>query len=343
MIVRASLLALALMGSAVAPAFAQHRESPAANYTFADDVELGAPGFWDYLTFDPVAKRVYAAHYDKVSVFDAATGKPVGSIGPVKDAHGVVVVNRLGKGYAVSGEDGAVKVFNLSDLKIVKDIKIADDIDGAVLDPHSGAVLVVSGDGKSLSVINPDHDTVKTFPLPGKPEYLAADGAGKVYVNLADTATVAKVDIATGKVEANWPLTGCKAPHGLAYDARSHRLFSGCSNGRLVVVDAKNGRNVASLPIGPLSDGVVVDEKRGLLFSASAKGTLSVIREGGGDQYKVARTIPTFFGGRNLTIDPATGDIFVSHGDMKLETGTANVLALRFSWDGLSVARFSPE
>ena len=343
MIVRASLLALALMGSVVAPALAQRRESPAANYTFVEDVELGAPGFWDYLTFDPVARRVYAAHYDKVSVFDAATGKPVGSIGPVKDAHGVVIVNRLGKGYAVSGEDGAVKVFNLSDLKIVNEIKIADDIDGAVLDPHSGAVLVVSGDGKSLSVIDPNHDTVKTFPLPGKPEYLATDGAGNVYVNLADTATVAKVDIVTGKVEAIWPLTGCKAPHGLAYDGRTHRLFSGCSNGRLVVLDPAGGRNIASLPIGPMSDGVVVEEKRGLVFSAGVKGTLSVIREGGGDQYKVIRTIPTFFGGRNLTIDPTTGDVFVSHGDMKLETGTANVLALRFSWDGLSVAHFRPE
>lgn len=343
MIVRASLLALALMGSALAPALAQHRESTAANYTFVDDIELGAPGFWDYLTFDPIAKRVYAAHYDKVSVFDAATGKLMGSVGPLKEAHGVVIVNRLRKGYAVSGGDGVVKVFDLGTLKIVKEVKIADDIDGAVLDPHSGAVLVVSGDGKSLSVINPDRDTVRTFPLPDKPEYLAVDGTGKVYVNLTESAAVAKIDIATGKVEANWPMAGCKLPHGLAYDARTHRLFSGCYNGRLVVLDSSNGRNLASLPIGPMSDGVAVDEKRGLVFSASAKGTLSVIREGGADQYRVARTIPTFFGGRNLTIDPATGDLFVSHGDMKLETGTADVLALRFSWDGLSVAHFRPE
>ena len=343
MIVRASLLALALMGSAVAPALARHRESPGANYTFVEDVELGAPGFWDYLTFDPVAKRVYAAHYDKVSVFDAVTGKEVGSIGPVEDAHGVVVVNRLGKGYAVSGEDGAVKVFNLSDLKVVKDIKIVDDIDGAVLDPHSGAILVVSGDGKSLSVINPDHDTVRTFPLPGKPEYLAADGGGKVYVNLADTATVAKLDIATGKVEANWPLTGCKAPHGLAHDPVAKRLFSGCSNGRLVVVGASNGRNVASLPIGPMSDGAVFDTKRRLAFSAGALGTLSVIEAEGGDRYRVVRTIPTFFGGRNLTIDPGSGDLFVSHGNMKVLTSAKDVLGLRFGWNGLDVAHFRPE
>ena len=110
-----------------------------------------------------------------------------------------------------------------------------------------------------------------------------------------------------------------------------------------MVVDAATGRNLASLPIGPRSDGVVVDSKRGLVFSAGALGTLSVVSIGAVDQYSVVRTIPTFFGGRNLTIDPATGDLFVSHGDMKLLTPTTDVLALKFGWDGLSVAHFKPQ
>ena len=316
---------------------------PVANYTFSGDLQLGAPGFWDYLTFDPLGKRIYAAHYDKISVIDSTTMKPIGSVGPVGDAHGVAIVSALGKGYAVSGEEGVVEVFDLNDLHITGKIKVGDDADGALFEPRTGKVLVVAGDAKTLSVIDPKTDTVKSIPLPDKPEYLAVDDTGHAYVNLSTQGAIAKIDIASGTTAAVWPLVGCKGPHGLAYEPVSQRLFSGCSNGVLVVVDAHDGRNIAAVPIGPMSDGVVVDVQRRLVFSASALGTLSVVHEEQDGSVKLVRTIPTFFGGRNLTIDPASGALFVSHGAMKLEPRTGGVLDLRFSWDGLDVARFDPQ
>jgi DNA-binding beta-propeller fold protein YncE len=312
------------------------------DYVFGGDIALGAPNFWDYLTYDPAGKRLYASHVNKLSVVDVTTGKLVGEVGPFHDAHGVAIVDRLGKGYADSGEDAVLKVFNLEDLKITKEIKVSVDADGVLYDPSTDRVLVVAGDSHNLTLVDPKSDAVvKVVDLPGKPEFLALDGHGSAFVNLADVNAVAKVDLASGEVRQTWPLQDCKTPHGLAYDPRTNRLFSGCANGRMAVLDGTSGANIANLPIGAQSDGVVVDPARGLVFSSNGDGTLSVISERGG-VYAVARTVPTFFGGRNIAIDPATGRLFISHGNMVLASPRTDVLALKFAWDGLDIATFDP-
>jgi DNA-binding beta-propeller fold protein YncE len=171
---------------------------------------------------------------------------------------------------------------------------------------------------------------------------MAIDDAGNVYVNMADTASIVKVNITRGNVEASWPMQNCKAPHGLAYDKQSNRLFSGCANNRLVVVDASDGRNVDNLPIGSQSDGVSLDARRRLVFTSNGPGTLTAISIGAGDHYSVARTLPTFFGGRNMTLDPVTGTLYVTHGHMKVMSSMKDLLNLRFGWDGIEVATFEP-
>jgi DNA-binding beta-propeller fold protein YncE len=327
---------------AVALAAASAEAQPRVDYVFKGDLVLGAPNFWDYLTYDPAGRRLYASHVNKLSVVDVTTGKLVGEVGPFHDAHGVAIVDGLGKGYADSGEDAVLKVFDLKDLKIIKEIKVSDDADGVVYDPSSGRVLVVAGDSRDLTLVDPKTDAVvKVIDLHGKPEFMALDGHGSAFVNLADINAVAKVDLASGEVRETWPLQDCKTPHGLGYDPRSKRLFSGCANGRMAVLDATSGANIANLPIGGESDGVVVDPARGLVFSSNGDGTLSVISERGG-VYEVARTIPTFFGGRNIAIDPVTGRLFISHGNMVLASPRTDVLALKFAWDGLDIATFDP-
>jgi sugar lactone lactonase YvrE len=276
-------------------------------------------------------------------VVDTATRKAVGAVRPLKFSHGIAIVPKLGKGYADSGDDSVVAVFDLKSLQISKQIKVSEDPDGMVYDEHTGSVLIVAGDAKNLTVINPVDDTVtRTINLPGKPEFLALDETGHVYVNIVDNAAIAKVDIANGKVEAAWPLKDCQAPHGLAYDAQSNRLFSGCANGHMVVVDAANGRNVANLAIGMMSDSVSIDTRRRLVFTANGPGTLTAVRVGADDHYTIARTLPTFFGGRAMTLDPATGTLFVTHGHMKIMGSKKDVLHLRFAWDGIEVATFEP-
>jgi glutamine cyclotransferase len=337
----AALAVLALNESPAAQAEAA--ALPTVDYEFTGDIPLGAPTFNDYLTFDPDGHRLYVAHVDRVTVVDVATRTVVGSVAPLKDAHGIAIVSSLNKGYADSGDDGVVKVFNLSDNKIIKQIKVSVDADGMIYDEHTKTVLVVAGDSKNLTVINPADDTVaRVVALPGKPEFFAVDGAGNAYINMADTASIAKVNITSGNVEATWPMQNCKAPHGLAYDKQSNRLFSGCANNRLVVVDASDGRNVDNLPIGSQSDGVSLDARRRLVFTSNGPGTLTAIGIGAGDHYSVARTVPTFFGGRNMTLDPVTGTLYVTHGHMKVMSSTKDLLNLRFGWDGIEVATFEP-
>jgi DNA-binding beta-propeller fold protein YncE len=314
-----------------------------ADYELVTDLHLGAPNFWDYLTYDPVGQRLYAAHVDKIDVVDVKTGNSIGQVGPLKGAHGVAIVPELGKGYADSGQDGVVTVFSLADLHVLKTIKVSKDADGVIYDPESRSVLVVAGDSKNLTVISADQDSVlRTVSLPGEPEFLAADGHGHVFINIADKASIAKVDIGSGSLMAMWPLMGCQEPAGLGYDFRSDRLFSGCANARLIVVDAATGRNLANLPIGSHSDAVVVDAARRRAFSANADGTLTVIAEGEGDNYSVQRTVPTFFGGRNMAIDEKSGTLYIAHGNMKLLSSTKDVSQLRFGWDGLDVAVMKP-
>ncbi len=338
---RAALLGFSMLGALASPAFAQ--SASRADYRFVDDLKLGGVGFGDYLTVDSASHRLYVSHFDQVTVVDTASGAVAGSIGPFKEAHGVAIVSRLGKGYASDGEDGVLKVFTLSDLKVVKEIKIDDDVDGITFDPSTETVLAVAGDPKTLSLVAVANDTVRKVALPGKPEFLAANGRGKVFINLADIGAITKIDIASGAIEATWPLENCKNPHGLAYDSGRDRLFASCSNGWMVAVDPSTGHNLANLPIGQGSDAVVVDIKRGLVFSSNADGTLSVVREGSGDSFSLARTFPTFFGGRNMAIDGQTGDLYVAHGNTVLVGGHADLKALRFGWDGLNVAKFVVE
>src|SRR6267142_2816379 len=262
------------------PVRAESSSPPRVDYEFTGQIDLGAPTFNDYLTFDPDGRRLYVSHVDRVTVVDVAKRVVIGSVAPLKDSHGVGIVSKLSKGYADSGDDGIVKVFSLTDFHLIKQIKVSPDADGMLYDEYTGSVLVVAGDSKNLTVINPTDDTV--------------------------TRTLAKVNIASGKVEANWPLENCKAPHGLAYDPPSNRLFSGCANSRLVVVDASNGRNLANLAIGSFSDGVAIDSRRRLVFTSNGPGTLTAISIGPDDHFGVARTLPTFFGGRNMALDPAT-------------------------------------
>jgi DNA-binding beta-propeller fold protein YncE len=333
----AGLLALAAISSGQAQA------KSSADYELVGDYKLGAPNFWDYLTFDANSQRIYIAHIDRIEVVDARSGKPVGNVAPFHDTHGIAIVAELNKGYADSGDDGVVKVFDLKDLHIVKTIKVSADADGVAYEPLSRNVLVVAGDSKNLTIISAAEDKViKTVPLPGKPEFLALDAHGHAFINIADSGSIAEVDVAAGAVTATWPLSGCERPHGIAYDPQTNRLFSGCANLVMVVVDASSGKNLARLPIGPSSDAIVMDPKRRRAMSANGDGTLTVVSVGDGDSYTVQRTIPTFFGGRNAAIDAASGTVFIAHGNMKLMSSTKDTAQLRFGFDGLNLAIFKP-
>jgi len=287
-------------------------------YHVAKTVALGAPDRWDYVVFDPGSDRVYVSHGDRVTVVDGKSGAILGQIeGMPGGTHGIGISAANGKGYTDDGKAGQAVAFDLKTFKTGARIAAKDDADGIAFDPTSGHIFVVDGDSAALTVIDPKTDAViATIATGGGMEYAVAGDNGKLYVNGADKKEIVRIDTATNRVDARWPVPGCESPHGLAIDKTTHRLFPTCLNAVMNVVDTDSGKIVASLPIGQGTDGAAFDPKRKLIFSSNYDGTLSVIREQGPDHYVVLGSIKTQISGKNMDIDPATGRLFVVTADV---------------------------
>ncbi len=200
------LTALTLLFTALPPALAQ------TDWQVVKTFQIGGQGAWDYLTVDPQTHRLYVPRTTHTMVIDAESGKTIADIPGQKNAHGVALAPAAGRGFiSDGGGDGAIVIFDLKTYAVLGSLAAMPDADGIIFDPTSGHVLVVSGRGKALMSFKPDIDPKngkidEPIALRGEPEFLAADGAGKVYINLMDTHEVAVVDFKARKVVANWPV-----------------------------------------------------------------------------------------------------------------------------------------
>jgi len=287
-------------------------------YHVAKTVALGAPDRWDYLVYDSNSGRLYVSHGDRLTVLDGTSGAILGNVeGITGGTHGIGISAATGKGYTVDGAAGVAVAFDLKTLKTGAHIKADSDADGIAFDPVSGHVFVVDGEPGKLTVIDPKTDAaIATIDLGGKLEYPVADNSGKIYVNGEANKEIVRVDTANNKVEAHWPIPGCTSPHGLAIDTTAHRLFASCLNAVMTIVNADNGAVVATLPIGQGTDGAAFDPKRKLIFSSNNDGTLSVIGEVDPQTFRSLGSIPTAVTGKNMTINPATGRLYVAVADI---------------------------
>jgi YVTN family beta-propeller protein len=310
---RLSLATTIMLIGSVAAGIAQ-----TPSYTIANKVALGSPDRWDYLVFDQPSHRLYVAHGDRVTVLDGQSGKLIGNVeGMAGGSHGIGIVPGLGKGYTDDGKAGQAAVFDLKTLKVQKRIKAEDDADGIAYDKTSGHIFVVDGDSKVLTVIDPKTDgVVATINAGGGLEYAVSGENGKLYVDGAENKEIVRIDTATNAVDAHWKMPDCTSPHGLAIDLAAHRLFASCANAVLTVVNADTGAVIATLPIGQGTDGAAFDPKRKLIFSSNNDGTISVFHEDNPQTFKPLGSIPTAVTGKNMTIDPQTGRLFVAVADI---------------------------
>jgi YVTN family beta-propeller protein len=289
----------------------------AADYTISRTIPLGPPDKWDYLVFEPTKNRVYAAHGTEVTVVDVASGTVVGRVPGLASAHGVAIIPALGRGFAASGKTDKLVAFDLETLKPVGTIPAGSDPDALVYDPASGHLLVMDGDGNAVTVIDPGKSAVvATIPLKGQPEFGAVDGAGKLFVNIESTKELVRIDTATNKIEARWPIAACDAPHGLSIDVASHLLFPSCVNGIMLAVDDRDGHIVATLAIGKGSDATAVDTKNRLAFSSNGDGTLSVATISGPAAVATPVSVATAPGARTMAVDQGTGRLFMVTADV---------------------------
>jgi YVTN family beta-propeller protein len=200
--------------------------SAAQNYHVTAHWKLGGQGGWDYLLSDNAAHRLYITHNARVEVVDTNTGKSVGAITGLKSTHGVALNSDGKTGYISDGAGNAIVVFDRTDLSVKATVAAGTNPDGIAFEPVTKTVWAFNGRSKDISVMDTASNAiVATIPVPGKPEFPQADGAGSVYVNIEDKNEIVKLDAASRQAVATWPLTGCDSPSGMAIDTAKHRLF----------------------------------------------------------------------------------------------------------------------
>src|SRR5258708_10752433 len=264
------MLLLSLAGFAMLGAITL--ASPAGpGYHLIKKVPLGAaPGggeYFDYVTVDSDARRVYISHGAEVKVIDADNFSVVGTITGLKRCHGVLVMPELGKGFITDGDAGNVAVFDLKTLKITSRIKTSPDTDSIIYDPASKLGFTFNSDSKNSTAIHHVEQTVvKLIPMGGAVEYPVADGKGTIFDDNEEKNDVAVLDTHTFKIKARWPIAPAGEPVGMAMDREHRRIFSaGRTPPFLVMMDADSGKVVQSLPIGEGVDGEIFETETGLL------------------------------------------------------------------------------
>jgi DNA-binding beta-propeller fold protein YncE len=293
-------------------------------YKVVKTLHVGGQGGWDYLTFDPATRQLYITRTTHTIVVEPTNGKIVADIPGGTRNHGTALVPDAGRGFITDGKDGdggSVTVFDLKTNTVLGKLKAPVDADGVIYDSGSGKVLVVCGDAGVLVPVDPSVDpkTGKTdspVELGGKPEFLAADGQGRAYINLTDKNQVAVVDTRAMKVLAHWPTAPGGEPTGMSIDRESGRLYIGCRKpAKMIVMSTKDGAILGELPIGPGVDATQFDHGFGL--ASCGDGTLTIVSQAGADQFKVVQTLATAPGARTMTVDPSTGTIYLATADMQ--------------------------
>jgi YVTN family beta-propeller protein len=307
--IQTSSLTTALLFATVAIATAAE-----TSYHLTKTIPVGGEGGWDYLSVDSAARRLYVSHGTKAVVIDLDKEEVVGEISDTPGIHGIAVASDLGKGFCSNGRENKVSIVDLKSLKTSSKVETGQNPDAIIYYPGAQEVYAFNGRGQSASVIDAKADKViATIPLAGKPEFAASDAkVGRIYVNLEDKSQVAVIDAKTHEVVTTWPLAPGEEPSGMAYDPEHHRLFIGCGNKMMVMMDSESGKVLAHVPIGDHVDANAFDEKRHLAFASTGEGTVTIAQEDGADKLTVVQSLKTEPGARTMTIDPKTGKIYLA-------------------------------
>jgi DNA-binding beta-propeller fold protein YncE len=249
-------------------------------------------------------------------VIDPATGKLLAEIPGLNRAHGVAFSYGTGKGFATSGGDSSVVVFDLKSLQVLGRTTAAVDADAVLFDPATKHVFTFNGDAGSSSVIDAaSGQRIGTIDLGGKPEFGVTTGDGKLYANIEDSSEIVEIDPTAMKVTRRWKLAPCESPTGLAIDRAHHILFSVCRNGVMAVSDATAGKLVTTVPIGQGVDAARFDAATQLAFASNGDGTITVVHEDAPDKFRVVGTVPTKRGARTMELDEKTHRLFTVSAD----------------------------
>ena len=292
--------------------FATFSAAADPGYHVIKTYKLGGEGGWDYLTLDSSSRRLYISRATHVIVIDADSGKPVGDIPDTPGVHGIALAPELGRGFVSNGREGTVTIFDIETLKLITKVKVGDNPDAILYDPATKRVFTFNGKSHDSTALDAAKGTVLgTIKLEGKPEFAASDGKGEIFVNIEDKSQLDAIDPANLEVKSRWPLAPCEEPSGLSIDREHRRLFAGCDNKMMAVVDADSGKVLATPAIGDGVDATAFDPGTGLAFASCGEGVLTVVREDSPNKFSVAENVKTQEGARTLALDDKTHQVFV--------------------------------
>lgn len=311
---RLRVLGALFLSIAYLPALAQN-----PGYHVLNTYHIASTGWWDYINVNHALNRLYVSHGSQVNILNESTGDSVGMIPNTPGVHGIAFATPFGKGFTSDGGANQVTVFDLKSNKVLGTIPTGGgNPDAIIYDPYSRKIITCDGRSNEASVIDPASDKmIKIIPLGGRPETPVADGAGKIFINIESTSEEVEITTSDWTIKHRWPLAPGRSPSGNAMDTRTHRLFIGCDNKMMIVMNAENGQVLASLPTGQGCDGTDFDPGRKFAFSSNGEGTLTIIKEVDPDHFKVVANVPTRKGARTSTVDPVNHRVFLPTAEFK--------------------------
>jgi len=277
--------------------------------------DIKGEGGTDYVTADATSGRVFVSRGSHMMVVDGATGKVVGDIPNTPGVHGAGIAPKAGHGFTTNGGDQTVTMFDLKTLAPIKQIKVGPGLDGIMYDEPDDKIILTNHSRPigTLTAIDPKTgDIVATVELEdNSPEGAAADGKGRIFVNNESKNTIQVIDVKTWKAVESWPVAPCEGPTGIAYDKATNRIFAGCSN-TSVVVDASNGKVVATIKNGTRVDALGWDPAKKLIYIPNGgQGNVTVVHQDSADKYTTVATVDTFAGAKTIAVDTATHNVYL--------------------------------
>jgi DNA-binding beta-propeller fold protein YncE len=305
------LLSLTLVSAAFFAGAACRADGP---YHYLTTIPIGGEGGWDYLSIDPVARRLYVSHASEVVVIDVKNNQIVGQITNTPGIHGVAVAPELGLGVTSNGRENKAGIVDLKTLQTLCKLDTSEGPDGMMYNPARQEAYLFCGRARAATVVDvKGQKVVATVPLDGRPEFAQADPkANRIYDNLEDQNEVAVIDGASHTVVTNWPIAPGESASGMAIDVKHHRLFLGCHNRLMVMMDSRNGRVVATVPIGEGVDADAFDPGTRLALASCGDGTTTIAREDSPNKLTVVQTLATETGARTMALDPVTHNIYLA-------------------------------
>jgi DNA-binding beta-propeller fold protein YncE len=302
----ASFVILSCVGVALVPN-ARAQSSGASGYHVVKTVPLPGDGFWDYVTVDSDARRIYISHSPIVLVLDADSFQVIGEIPDTEGVHGIAIAPELGRGFTSNGRSANSTIFDLKTLKTIGTVNTGQNPDAIAYEPVTKRAFTFNGRSNDATAFDAADGKVDgTISLGGKPEFAAADGEGKIFANIESTSELVEIDAQNLKILHRWPLSPCESPSGLSMDRKNRRLFVGCDNKMMAVVNADTGKVIATPAIGEGVDATRYDPGTKFALASNGEGTLTVIKQESPDKYSVLDNVPTKKSARTMGLDLKT-------------------------------------